>query len=110
MSALYGIPQVVAYGSSKTAILGLTRILASEYSYTGIRINTIAPGFIESRMFRDIMDEDPELEERILARTPARRFGTPADIGKAAAFLASDASMFITGVCLPVDGGNSIGF
>ncbi len=110
MAALYGISQVVAYSSSKTALLGMTRTLATEYSHTGVRFNAIAPGFIESKMFRDIMDKDPEREKRILARTPSRSFGTPSDIGKAAAFLASDASEFITGVCLPVDGGNSIGF
>jgi len=110
MAALYGITEVVAYSSSKTALLGLTRTLASEYSYTGVRFNTIAPGFIESKMSRDIMKKDPAREAKILERTPARRFGVPSDIGKAAAFLASDASEFITGICLPVDGGNSIGF
>jgi len=110
MSALFGLSEVVAYSSSKTALLGLTRTLASEYSHTGVRINAIAPGFIESKMFRDIMDKDPAREKKILDRTPARRFGTPEDIGQCAAFLASDAADFITGVCLPVDGGNSIGF
>lgn len=110
MAALYGIPLVAAYSSSKTALLGMTRALASEYSHTGIRFNAIAPGFIESKMFRNAMAQDPEREKKILSRTPAQRFGSPSDIGKAAAFLASDASEFITGVCLPVDGGNSIGF
>lgn len=110
MSALFGLTQVVAYSSSKTALLGMTRTLASEYSHTGVRFNAIAPGFIESKMFRDIMDKDPAREQKILDRTPAMRFGTSDDIGKVAAFLASDAADFITGVCLPVDGGNSIGF
>jgi gluconate 5-dehydrogenase len=110
MAAIYGIPLVVAYSCSKTALLGMTRALASEYSHTGIRFNAIAPGFIESKMFRNAMAQDPERERKILSRTPAQRFGAPSDIGKAAAFLASDASEFITGVCLPVDGGNSIGF
>lgn len=110
MSALYGISMVAAYSSSKTALLGLTRSLATEFSPYGIRFNTIAPGFIESKMFRDIMDKDPIREAKILARTPLARFGDPDEIGYAAAFLASDASKFITGICLPVDGGNSIGF
>ncbi|MBJ6368632.1 SDR family NAD(P)-dependent oxidoreductase [Snuella sedimenti] len=110
MTALYGIPLVVAYSSSKTALLGMTRTLASEYSHTGVRFNAIAPGFIESKMFRNAMAQDPERERKILSRTPAQRFGSPSDIAKAAAFLASDASEFITGICLPVDGGNSIGF
>lgn len=110
MTAIYGLPQVVAYSASKSALLGMTRTLAMEYSSLGIRFNTIAPGFIESQMFREIMNKDPEREQRILKRTPAGRFGTPEDVAKAVAFLASDAASFITGVCLPVDGGNSIGF
>ena len=110
MAALYGINEVVAYSSSKTALLGLTRTLTSEYAHVGIRFNCIAPGFIESKMFRNIMDKDPERERRILRRTPARRFGEPKDIATVAAFLASDSSCFITGTCIPVDGGNSIGF
>ncbi len=110
MSAIFGLTEVVAYSSSKTALLGLTRTLASEYSHHGIRINAIAPGFIESKMFLDIMEKDPARKAKILDRTPSKRFGQPSDIGKAASFLASDASAFITGVCLPVDGGNSIGF
>ncbi len=110
MSALFGLPQVAAYSSSKSGLLGLTRTLASEYSGTGVRVNAIAPGFIESKMFLDIMAKDPHREERILQRTPMKRFGSPTDVGHAAAFLASEAASFITGVCLPVDGGNSIGF
>ena len=110
MSAIYGLPEVAAYSSSKTALLGLTRTLASEYSASGVRINAIAPGFIESKMFLDIMEKDPTREKRILSRTPMHRFGKPKDIGMSAAFLASEASSFITGICLPVDGGNSIGF
>lgn len=110
MAALYGISMVAAYSSSKTALLGLTRTLATEYSHYGIRFNTIAPGFIESKMFHEVMDKDPARKAKILARTPAAKFGDPDDIGYAAAFLASDASKFITGTCLPVDGGNSIGF
>ena len=110
MSALYGLPLVAAYSSSKTALLGLTRTLASEYSASGIRINAIAPGFIESKMLLGIMEKDPKRKEKVIGRTPAGRFGQPSDIGYAAAFLASDAATFITGICLPVDGGNSIGF
>jgi NAD(P)-dependent dehydrogenase (short-subunit alcohol dehydrogenase family) len=110
MSALYGLPQVAAYSSSKSALLGLTRTLASECSGSGVRINAIAPGFIESKMFLDIMAQDPAREARILQRTPMNRFGQPEDVAHAAAFLASDAASFITGVCLPVDGGNAIGF
>ena len=110
MAALFGITQVVAYSSAKTALLGMTRSLASEYSHTGVRFNAIAPGFIETKMFLDIMEKDPMRKEKILSRTPARRFGTTEDVAYAAVYLASDVSNFITGICLPVDGGNSIGF
>ena len=110
MAALFGITQVVAYSSAKTALLGMTRSLASEYSHTGVRFNAIAPGFIETKMFLDIMEKDPKRKEKILSRTPARRFGTTEDVAYAAVYLAADVSNFITGVCLPVDGGNSIGF
>jgi NAD(P)-dependent dehydrogenase (short-subunit alcohol dehydrogenase family) len=110
MAAIYGLTQVAAYSSSKTALLGLTRTLAAEYSHTGVRINAIAPGFIESALLRNVMDQDPEREKKVLGRTPMKRLGTADEIGYAAAFLASDASKFITGICLPVDGGNSIGF
>ncbi len=110
MSALFGLPQVAAYSSSKTALLGLTRTLTAEYSGSGVRFNCIAPGFIESQMFRAIMEKDPAREQKILDRTPMQRVGVPEEIGHAAAFLASDASAFITGVCLPVDGGAAIGF
>jgi NAD(P)-dependent dehydrogenase (short-subunit alcohol dehydrogenase family) len=110
MAALYGLEKVIAYSSSKTALLGMTRGLASEYSFSGVRFNAIAPGFIESKMLNKAMENDPERKTKVLTRTPAGRLGKPEEIGMAAAFLASDASKFITGVCLPVDGGNSIGF
>lgn len=110
MSALFGLPQVAGYSSSKTALLGLTRTLTAEYSGSGVRFNCIAPGFIESKMFRAIMDADPAREQKILDRTPLNRVGTAQEIGHAAAFLASDAARFITGTCLPVDGGAAIGF
>ena len=110
MAALFGLPQVAAYSSSKTALLGLTRTLTAEYSGNGIRFNCIAPGFRESKMFRDIMTADPAREQKILDRTPMKRVGSPEEIGHAAVFLASDASAFITGTCLHVDGGAAIGF
>ncbi|MBW7891313.1 MAG: SDR family oxidoreductase [Chitinophagaceae bacterium] len=110
MTAFYGLPQVLSYSASKSALFGLLRTLTVEYAHTGVRFNARAPGFIESKMMLAALDKDPSRKEKILSRTPVGRFGDAADIGKAAAFLASDAAAFITGVCLPVDGGNSIGF
>jgi NAD(P)-dependent dehydrogenase (short-subunit alcohol dehydrogenase family) len=111
MAALYGLSFVSAYGASKAAVAGLTRVLASELSPHNVRVNAIAPGFIESPMlFFKALDADPARKEKVLGRTPMGRFGTSDDIGLAAVWLASDASKFVTGIVLPIDGGNSIGF
>lgn len=110
MAALYGIPDVNAYTASKTAILGLVRSLAVDLSPFGVRVNAIAPGFIDTPMLRKAFKADPEREKRVLQRTPMKKLGNPEDVAAAALFLASDAARFITGVNLPVDGGNAIGF
>lgn len=110
MASLFGIPLVVAYSSAKSAYLGMARSMAAELSGTGIRINAIAPGWIETPMLRKALDGDKARTNKILDRTPMGTFGTPEDIGWAAVYLASPAAKFITGVCLPVDGGASIGF
>ncbi len=110
MAAMYGISDVTAYTSSKTAVLGMTRSLAVDLSPKGIRVNAIAPGFIDSPMLRKAFDSDPERERKVLSRTPMGSLGDAEDIGAAAVYLASDAAKFVTGVNLPVDGGNSIGF
>ena len=110
MAAMYGLPLVAGYAASKTAVLGLTRTLASDLAPYGIRVNAIAPGFIESEMTKKALDADPERKHRALDRTPMGIMGQPMDIGYAAVYLASDEARFVTGVNLPVDGGNSIGF
>ncbi|MEO7048860.1 MAG: SDR family oxidoreductase [Ferruginibacter sp.] len=110
MAAQYGLPKVIAYSSSKTAIDGMTRAMAVELSPKGIRINAIAPGFIETAMTAKALNTDLERKAKVFGRTPMGYMGQPSDIGDAALFLASDASKYITGVILPVDGGNSIGF
>ncbi|CAN5216896.1 SDR family NAD(P)-dependent oxidoreductase [soil metagenome] len=110
MAAIYGIPKVTAYTASKTGVLGLTRSMAVDLSPKGVRVNAIAPGFIESPMLHKAFNSDPARKEKVLSRTPMQRLGTSKDVAFAAVYLASDASSFITGVNLPVDGGNSIGF
>jgi NAD(P)-dependent dehydrogenase (short-subunit alcohol dehydrogenase family) len=110
MAAYYGIDRVVAYAASKSAVEGMVKVLASEFSAHGVRINAIAPGFIETEMSRTAMNSDPERRDRAMRRTPMGKFGKPADIGHAAVFLASEGARYITGASLPVDGGNSIGF
>jgi len=110
MASHYGLPKIIAYTASKSAIDGMTRAMAVELSPKGIRVNAIAPGFIYSAMTAVALDSDPERRAKVFSRTPMGEMGQPEDIGKAAAFLVSDAAKFITGVILPVDGGNSIGF
>jgi NAD(P)-dependent dehydrogenase (short-subunit alcohol dehydrogenase family) len=110
MAAQYGLPKVIAYSASKTAIDGMTRAMAVELSPHGIRVNAIAPGFIYSAMTEKALNSDPERKAKVFGRTPMGMMGQPSDIGEAALFLATDASKYITGVVLPVDGGNSIGF
>jgi NAD(P)-dependent dehydrogenase (short-subunit alcohol dehydrogenase family) len=110
MAALYGLTKIPAYAASKTAVLGLTRVLASELASSGIRVNAIAPGFIFSDMTDKALNSDPERKRRVIERTPMGRMGQAEEVAAAAVFLCSDAASFITGVNLPVDGGNSIGF
>ncbi|MBJ6110868.1 SDR family oxidoreductase [Hymenobacter sp. BT523] len=110
MAAYYGIDRVVAYAASKSAVEGMVKVLASEFSGRNVRVNAIAPGFIETEMSRTAMNSDPDRRDRAMRRTPMGSFGKPEDIGHAAVFLASDAARYITGASLPVDGGNSIGF
>ncbi|MFO1478318.1 MAG: SDR family oxidoreductase [Verrucomicrobiota bacterium] len=110
MASLFGIPQVVAYAAAKSAHLGLVRTLAMEVSGRGVRVNAIAPGWIDSDMMRKALNGDGERSKKILGRTPMGCFGKAEDVGLAATFLCSPAARFITGVVLPVDGGVSIGF
>lgn len=108
MTSFLGIPLVVAYSAAKSAYLGMTRTLAAEVSRYGVRVNAIAPGWIESAMLRQALAGDAERSNKILGRTPMNRFGAVEDIGLAATYLCSPAAKFVTGVVLPVDGGASI--
>ena len=110
MASLFGIPQVAAYSAAKSAHLGLVRTLSADFAPRGVRVNAIAPGWIHSEMMHRAVNADPRRREKILSRTPLHDFGDPEDIGWAAVYLSSPAGKFLTGVCLPVDGGASIGF
>lgn len=110
MAALLGIPQIPAYTAAKSAMMGLTRALAAELSPHNVRVNAVAPGWIETDMTLPILQNDPARMRKILGRTPMNRMGNPEDIGHAVVYLCSPAASFVTGVVLPVDGGASIGF
>lgn len=110
MTSFFGLPKVFAYSTAKSAYLGMVRSLAVDLSPKGIRVNAIAPGFIETAISRKAMAGDPMRKQKVLSRTPMSRFGVPEDVGWAAVYLASPAARFVNGVVLPVDGGMLIGF
>jgi len=110
MAAQYGMPKVVAYSSSKTAIEGMTRAMAVDLAQYNIRTNCIAPGFIKTKMTAKALDSDPPRKEKVFSRTPMGKMGLPEDIADAVFFMCSNEAKFVTGTVLPVDGGNSIGF
>ncbi len=110
MASLFGIPMVVAYAAAKSGMLGMVRCYATEFSPHGVRVNAIAPGWIETEMSRRSLESDPNRKNKILSRTPLARLGKPEDVGWAAVYLTSPAARFVTGTVLPVDGGVSIGF
>jgi len=110
MTSMLGMPGVIAYSAAKSAYVGMVRALSVEVAGQGVRVNAIAPGWIESPMLRKALDNDPARSDRILQRTPMGRFGEAEDIGWAAVYLCSPAAKFVTGVLLPIDGGASQGF
>jgi len=107
MASLFGIPYTTAYSTAKTSLIGVVRVLSSELAPSGIRVNAIAPGWIDAGMGRM---PDPERRKQIIDRTPLGKFGQAEDVGWTAVYLSSPAARFITGICLPVDGGVSGAF
>ena len=108
MTSIFGGAKLAAYAASKGGIVQLTRCLAVAWASDNIQVNAILPGWINTDLTARARKNDPDLNERILLRTPVGRWGEPADLAGSAIFLASHASDFVTGVALPVDGGFSI--
>jgi len=107
MLSLFGAPFAAAYGASKGGIVQLSRSLASAWAADDIQVNAVLPGWIDTQLTRDARGQVGGLEARVTARTPAGRWGVPADMAGVAVFLASAASDFVTGAAIPVDGGFS---
>ncbi len=103
-----GLRQLAGYSATKGAVSALTRALAVEYAPFGIRVNALAPGFIETALTERVL-RNPAINKALNDQTPLRRFGTGEDVAGAALFFASDDSAFITGAELAVDGGMAAG-
>jgi len=103
-----GLRQLAGYSATKGAVSALTRALAVEYAAFGIRVNALAPGFIETALTSRVL-RNPMINKALIEQTPLRKFGEPRDVANAALFFASDESAFITGAELAVDGGMASG-
>jgi 2-deoxy-D-gluconate 3-dehydrogenase len=108
MLSIFGVPFSPAYGASKGAVVQYTKSLAAAWAADGITANAVLPGWIDTELTRGARRDVPGLHDSVLARTPAKRWGDPADFAGIAAFLASDAAAFVTGTAIPVDGGYSM--
>ena len=107
MMSIFGAAFAAPYAASKGAIVQLTRALACAWARDRIQVNAVLPGWIDTALTQNARKEVQGLHERVLARTPAGRWGEPEDLAGIAVFLSSKASDFITGTAIPVDGGYS---
>jgi 2-deoxy-D-gluconate 3-dehydrogenase len=105
MMSIFGGAYAAPYSSSKGAIVQMSKSLATAWARDNIQVNAVLPGWIDTELTRDARAQVPGLNERVLARTPAKRWGVPDDLAGVAVFLASAASDFVTGADIPVDGG-----
>jgi NAD(P)-dependent dehydrogenase (short-subunit alcohol dehydrogenase family) len=112
IAGLIGSPQIAVYSASKHAVIGLTRSAAWECTGTGVRVNCVCPGMIDSRMLSAILDgrnagNAPMPQQKIVERIPARRLGQASEVASIVAFLASDEASYVSGSAYTVDGGRT---
>ena len=107
MYSIFGTSYGAAYAASKGALVQLTKSLAIAWAKDNIQVNAVLPGWIDTELTQGARRHVPELHDRVLARTPAGRWGVPEDLAGIAVFLAAPASDFVTGAAIPVDGGYS---
>ena len=104
VAAIRALPRLATYSASKAALAAMTRSMAVEWARTGVRVNAVAPAYIETEMTAAV-SERPRLRQSVIARTPMGRWGHPEEVAWAVVFLASDAASYVTGHTLLVDGG-----
>jgi NAD(P)-dependent dehydrogenase (short-subunit alcohol dehydrogenase family) len=114
IAGLIGSPDIAVYSASKHAVIGLTKSAAQECSATGVRVNCVCPGLIDSRMLSSIIEgrnpgNAPVPNDRIVERIPARRLGRASEVASIVAFLASDEASYVSGSAYTVDGGRTTG-
>ena len=110
MMSIFGGAYAAPYSTSKGGLVQLTKSLATAWARDNIQVNAVLPGWIDTELTRDARAQVPGLTERVLGRTPAGRWGVPADLAGIAVFLAAPASDFVTGAAIPVDGGYAAEF
>jgi 2-dehydro-3-deoxy-D-gluconate 5-dehydrogenase len=108
MMSLFGAPYATPYAASKGGIVQMSRALATAWAKDNIQVNAVLPGWIDTDLTRRAREQVEGLHQRVEARTPAGRWGQPADMAGIAVFLAGAGSDFVTGTAIPVDGGYSI--
>ena len=108
MMTLFGAPYATPYASSKGGIVQMTRAMATAWAKDNIQVNAVLPGWIDTDLTKRARQQVTGLHESVEKRTPEGRWGVPRDMSGVAAFLASEASNFVTGTAIPVDGGFSI--
>jgi len=108
MMSIFGAAFVAPYGAAKGGVVQLTRALACAWARDNIQVNAVLPGWIDTAMTKRARQDIAGLHERVLARTPAGRWGVPEDLAGVAVFLCSPGADFITGTAIPVDGGYSV--
>lgn len=105
MTSFFGSEMIPAYAASKGGVMQLTKALANEWTKYGINVNAIAPGYMRTELTDDMKEKNPAQYEEVTRRIPAQRWGNPEDLQGTVIFLSSDASNYISGAIIPVDGG-----
>lgn len=108
VAAFVASPGLTYYASAKAALINFTRTVAQEWAAYGIRVNALAPGWVETELNEPARQQIPEFNQRVLASIPLGRWGKPEDVAGAALFLCSPAASFITGTVLIIDGGQTL--